>query len=102
MVASARLRLLYSLLYSEHINHFQVLGFLPFPYSSHVPIAIFISKQQKCYVFLFISYVFSSAKLENKREEQVLPRSRGGAGKQCIQMSKCKNNKIKKRNGQLN
>jgi hypothetical protein len=34
-VASASLRLLYLLLYSEHINHIQVLGFLPFPYSSH-------------------------------------------------------------------
>jgi hypothetical protein len=33
-VASASLRLLYSLLYSEHTKHFQVLGFLPFPYSS--------------------------------------------------------------------
>jgi hypothetical protein len=30
----ANLRLLYLLLYSEHINHIQVLGFLPFPYSS--------------------------------------------------------------------
>jgi hypothetical protein len=35
IVASASLRLLYSLLYSEHINHIQILGFLPFPYSSH-------------------------------------------------------------------
>jgi hypothetical protein len=34
MVASASLRLLYSLLYSGHINHIQVLGFFPFPYSS--------------------------------------------------------------------
>jgi hypothetical protein len=33
--ASASLRLLYSLLYSVHINHIQVLGFLPFSYSSH-------------------------------------------------------------------
>jgi hypothetical protein len=33
--ASNSLRLLYSLLYSEHINHIQVLGFLLFPYSSH-------------------------------------------------------------------
>jgi hypothetical protein len=31
-VASASLRLLYSLLHSEHINHVQVLGFLPYPY----------------------------------------------------------------------
>jgi hypothetical protein len=35
IVASASLRLLYSLLYSEHIKHFQVLGFLTFLYSSH-------------------------------------------------------------------
>jgi hypothetical protein len=35
IVASASLRLLYSLLYGKHINHIQVLGFLPFPYSSH-------------------------------------------------------------------
>jgi hypothetical protein len=34
IVASASLRLLYSLLYSEHINHIQVFCFLPFPYSS--------------------------------------------------------------------
>jgi hypothetical protein len=34
IVASVSLRLLYSLLYSEHINHIQVLGFLPFPSSS--------------------------------------------------------------------
>jgi hypothetical protein len=36
IVASANLRLLYLLLYSEHINHIQVLGFLPLPYSSRV------------------------------------------------------------------
>jgi hypothetical protein len=35
IVVSASLRLLYLLLYSEHINHIEVLGFLPFPYSSH-------------------------------------------------------------------
>jgi hypothetical protein len=34
-VVSASLRLLYSLFYSEHINHIQVLGFLSFPYSFH-------------------------------------------------------------------
>jgi hypothetical protein len=33
IVASERLRLLYSFLYSEHINHIQVLGFLSFPVS---------------------------------------------------------------------
>jgi hypothetical protein len=36
IVALASLRLLYLLLYSEHINYIQVLGFPPFPYSSHV------------------------------------------------------------------
>jgi hypothetical protein len=42
IVTSASLRLLYSLLYSENINHFQVLGFLPFPYSScvHSPLSV--------------------------------------------------------------
>jgi hypothetical protein len=35
IVASASLILFYSLLYSEHINHIQVFGFLPFPYFSH-------------------------------------------------------------------
>jgi hypothetical protein len=36
IVASDSLRLLYSLPYSEDINHIQVLGFLSFPYSPHV------------------------------------------------------------------
>jgi hypothetical protein len=36
IVASTSLRLLYSILCSEHINHIQILGFLPFPYPSHV------------------------------------------------------------------
>jgi hypothetical protein len=36
IVASTSLKLLYSLLHSEHINHSQVFGFLPFPNSSHV------------------------------------------------------------------
>jgi hypothetical protein len=42
IVVSASLRLLYSLLYSDHINHIQVLGFLPFPYSSymHSPLSV--------------------------------------------------------------
>jgi hypothetical protein len=64
--------------------------------------------KQKHYVFLIISYGFSSTKSENKKVEQVLPRSgvrvdwrRGGVGrrwsKQCIHMylSKCKNDTIK-------
>jgi hypothetical protein len=40
IMASASLRLLYSLVYSGHINHIQVLGFLPFPYffRAHSPI----------------------------------------------------------------
>jgi hypothetical protein len=33
-------------------------------------------KQEKCFVFLIIAYVYSSIKLE-KRAEQVLPRSEG-------------------------
>jgi hypothetical protein len=36
IVASASLRLIYLLLYSEHINYIQVLGIFSFPYSSHV------------------------------------------------------------------
>jgi hypothetical protein len=34
-------------------------------------------KLEKCYVFLLITYIFSSIKLE-KRAEQVLPESEGG------------------------
>jgi hypothetical protein len=34
IVASANLRLLYSLLNREYINHIQVLGFFSFPYFS--------------------------------------------------------------------
>jgi hypothetical protein len=37
-------------------------------------------KLAKHYFFLIISYVFSSTKLENKRAEQVLPRSGEGGG----------------------
>jgi hypothetical protein len=36
-------------------------------------ISISISNKQKCYVFLIISYDFSSTKLENNRAEQALP-----------------------------
>jgi hypothetical protein len=49
-------------------------------------------KIAKSYVFLIISYAFSSTKSENKRVEQVLPRRGRGAGgggrwhKQCIHM----------------
>jgi hypothetical protein len=40
IVASASLRLIYLPLYSESINHIQVFGFFPFPYSScaHSPL----------------------------------------------------------------
>jgi hypothetical protein len=34
VAASASLRLLYSFLYSEHIDYIQILGFLSCPYSS--------------------------------------------------------------------
>jgi hypothetical protein len=37
IVYFASLRLPYLLLYSEHINNIQVLGFLPFPYPSNTP-----------------------------------------------------------------
>jgi hypothetical protein len=42
IVASAGLSLLYLLLYREHINYVQVLGFLPFPYSLcvHTPLSV--------------------------------------------------------------
>jgi uncharacterized membrane protein len=36
-------------------------------------------KLAKILVFLIVSYVFSSTKLKNKRAEQVLPVSEGGA-----------------------
>jgi hypothetical protein len=37
-------------------------------------------KQEKCFVFLIIAYVYSSIKLE-KRAEQVLPGSKAGGGR---------------------
>jgi hypothetical protein len=50
----------------------------------------------KCYVFLIISYVFSSTK--SKREEQVLPRKWEGEVAQTMytHVSKYKNDKINK------
>jgi hypothetical protein len=39
IVASGRLRFLYSLLCREHINHIQVVGFLPFLYP-HLPVRV--------------------------------------------------------------
>jgi hypothetical protein len=53
-------------------------------------------KLAKTLVFLIISSVFSSTKSENKRSEQVLPRS-GGMGVAQIMythVSKCKNEKF--------
>jgi hypothetical protein len=38
-------------------------------------------KVAKCIVFVIISYVFSSTKLENKRVEQILPGSGAGVGR---------------------
>jgi hypothetical protein len=46
-------------------------------------ISLYVSlylKLAKHYVFLIISYVFSTTKLENKRAEQVLPGSEGERG----------------------
>jgi hypothetical protein len=45
----------------------------------------------------FLSHVFSLTKLDNKREEQVLPRSGWGITQTMyIHVSKCKNSKKKK------
>jgi hypothetical protein len=69
-------------------------------------ISIFISNQQKCYVFFIISYVFPSTKSEIKRAEQVLP-ERGGSRrwweegevneKMYTHVSKCKIDEVKER-----
>jgi hypothetical protein len=63
-------------------------------------LGLFLSQTNTNAVFL-ISYVFSSTNWENKREEQVLPRSGGwrGVGEVEAQtmytrVSKCKNNKM--------
>jgi hypothetical protein len=55
-------------------------------------------KLAKCYVFLIISYVFSSTtKLENKRWNRFCLKGERGKGvvAQTMYMSKCKNDKIK-------
>jgi hypothetical protein len=53
-------------------------------------------KLAKTLYFSIIFYVFSSAKLENKKEEQILTRSRGrGRRIMYTYVSECKNNKIK-------
>jgi hypothetical protein len=58
-------------------------------------------KLGKQYVFLIISYIFSSTKSENKREKQVQLRSMGKGGRERREVaqtmhthvSKCKNDK---------
>jgi hypothetical protein len=54
IVASASLRLLYSLLYTEYINHIQLLGFLPFPYSlcAHSPLSVWPMSNNNTAFFL--------------------------------------------------
>jgi hypothetical protein len=61
-------------------------------------------KLAKIIFFLIIAYVFSSKKTENKRAEQVLPRSSAGWGgvwrvaqTMYTHVTKCKNDKIKQR-----
>jgi hypothetical protein len=52
-------------------------------------------KLEKHYVYLIISYVFSSTKLENKRAEQVLPVAGvGGQGIRHTHVNNCINDKI--------
>jgi hypothetical protein len=43
-----------------------------------------ISNWQKCYVFLIISYVFSSKKSEKKMAEQVMPGRCGGEWEEVV------------------
>jgi hypothetical protein len=60
---------------------------------------LYSKKEKNCYVFLIVSYVFSSTESEKKKAEQVQPGS-GGLGKvaQTIytHVNKCKNGKIKR------
>jgi hypothetical protein len=64
-------------------------------------LSVYLSLSQtskECYVFLIISYVFSSTILENKRAKEILSR-RGGDGERWpqtiyTQVSKCINDKI--------
>jgi hypothetical protein len=46
IVASASLRLLYSFLYSKHINHIQGFGFLPLPYPSCMQLPLSVTYVQ--------------------------------------------------------
>jgi hypothetical protein len=64
--------------------------------ASNLFVLLSLSQTSKRCVFLIISYVFSSTKLENKRAEQ--PGSGvGGEAAQTMytRVSKCKNDKIK-------
>jgi hypothetical protein len=56
IVASASLRLLYLLLNREHINHNQVLGFLPCPYSSRVHSPLNVWPMSNILLHLFWAY----------------------------------------------
>jgi hypothetical protein len=53
MLASASLRLLYSLLFSKHINHIQVFGFLslPYPYHTRPPLSVTCVQYHNCICF---------------------------------------------------
>jgi hypothetical protein len=44
-------------------------------------VATFISNKQKSHAFLFMFYLFSSTKSENKRVEQVMPFRGGTSGR---------------------
>jgi hypothetical protein len=65
IVASASLRLLYSLLYSEHIKHIQVLSFLPFPYFSCAPLLLVCDPWP--IIFLHLFWVYNPHMRENMR-----------------------------------
>jgi hypothetical protein len=60
IVASASIRLLYLLFYSEHINHIQVLGFLPFSYSFHAcnPLSMWPMSNNITTFFRYIIYIW--------------------------------------------
>jgi hypothetical protein len=52
-VTSASLRLLLLFLYSEHIKHIQVFGFLPFPYPSCVWCPLSVQPMSNILLHLF-------------------------------------------------
>jgi hypothetical protein len=68
IVASASLRLLYLLLYSEYINHIHGLGFLPFPYSSHVHSPPSVWPMSKN-ITVFVLGLFSLGDMEHDGQE---------------------------------